>query len=78
MTFDIIGLLSHIGYDQGLTEILYLNGELQLQLPDILQLYEKKELLGCYETVYCILYPTADPWCVDSRNTDPRSFQISK
>jgi len=75
VTFDIIGLLYYIGYDPELTEILFLNGTWQ---PDILQLYEKKELLGCYETVYCLLYPTDDPWCVEPRYTDPRSFQISK
>ena len=74
----ISGLLSHIGLSQNLTEILVQDG--QWVYPDAPILYTKQELLGCYETVYCILYPTSDPWCteINTRSTDKQSLQISK
>ena len=74
------GLLYHIGYDPDLREILYLDNQFQSTIP---KLYEKKDLLGCYETVYCTLHPDSDPWCTEADDTntriiDNRSLKISK
>ena len=72
----IIGLLYYVGYpDDILTEILFLDGQEQFEFP---KLYEYDELLGCFDTVYCILYPEDDTWCTEPTNTDNRSLKISK
>ena len=76
LMISMVGLLYHVGYD-ATEELIYLDGQYLSEAP---KLYEKKDLLGCYETVYCTLNPDSDPWCTeaDTRIIDNNSLQISK
>ena len=75
----ILGSLHYFGYDDYYTELLFIDGELIQSQDEIPKLYEEEELLGCFETAFCILYPEADPWCTETTYTpDTHSLRISE